>query len=247
MVRIDVKYPVWLNTLMSGQGINLWGVADLRRFTTPTDHTGQGFPRAIAWTVPVNLEIMVAVQDGPNQEYADEYARVNLLINNQSTKLVDELKKRGSRAQMLLASSRTDTVNIKGDFPHKTAATRAGLGWIGKNCQLVTKNFGPWIRLGTVFTDIDLPCGPPMEKDYCGKCVKCVEACPPHSLTGESWYPGRPREEILDVIGCDTWKKDNYFQFHKGHNCGICSAVCPWGLKTLRKRNTRSSADTTKK
>jgi epoxyqueuosine reductase QueG len=63
-----------------------------------------------------------------------------------------------------------------------------------------------------------------------------VEACPAKALKGSAWHPGVPREEILDVRACDQWKKEHYFQYHKGHNCGICSAVCPYGLKVLKKK-----------
>jgi epoxyqueuosine reductase QueG len=66
-----------------------------------------------------------------------------------------------------------------------------------------------------------------------------VEACPAGALSGEEWYPGIEREKILDVLRCDQWKKENYFQFHKGHNCGICSAVCPYGIKALKKSVAR--------
>jgi epoxyqueuosine reductase QueG len=114
----------------------------------------------------MNPDIMAGIQNGPDQKYAEEYDTVNKRINTLSKALAAELKKRGFQSLALAASVRTDTVNIKGDFPQKTAATRAGLGWIGRNCQLVTRTFGPWVRLGTVFTDMALPCGPPMEKSY---------------------------------------------------------------------------------
>jgi heterodisulfide reductase subunit C len=42
-----------------------------------------------------------------------------------------------------------------------------------------------------------------------------------------------PWEEILDVLACDEWKKKHYYAFHQGHNCGICSSVCPYGRKNL--------------
>lgn len=227
--------PSWLSALLKKKKITLWGAADLRGFSTPKDETGLRFPLALSWAVPMNPKIMASIQDGPNQAYADEYARVNVLINDLAKLLTAEIKARGFRAKPLAASKRTDKVHIRGDFPHKTAATRAGLGWIGRNCQLVTRNFGPWIRLGTVFTDLPLPCGPAVERSFCGRCTLCVKACPAHALKGNAWEPELPREEILDVRACDHWKKENYFQFHKGHNCGICSAVCPFGLKSLKK------------
>ena len=188
----------------------------------------------------MNPQIMASIRNGPNQAYADEYARVNNHVNELSAALAAEIKARGFRSKPLAASDRTDTINIKGDFPHKTAATRAGLGWVGRHCQLITRPFGSWIRLGTVFTDIELPCGPPIERNFCGRCTRCVEACPAKALKGNAWYPRLPREEILDVWACDQWKKVNYFQYHKGHNCGICSAVCPYGLKVLKKMSDKT-------
>jgi len=229
-------FPAWLTAWMESNRISLWGAADLRDFSTPGDENGRGFPRALAWAIPMNPEIMAAIRNGPNQPYADEYSSVNNRINYLSKRLTAEIQKRGFRAKNMAASVRTDLVNIKGEFPHKTAATRAGLGWIGRHCQLITRSFGPWVRLGTVFTDMEFPCGPPIERNFCGQCMRCIEACPAKALTGRAWYPGLPREEILDVSVCDTWKKKHYFEYHKGHNCGICSSACPYGTKVLKKR-----------
>ena len=233
-------YPNWLTEWMEAQKITLWGAADLRNFSTPRDQTGKKFSFAISFVIPMNPKIMGSIQKRPNHAYADEYARVNNLINELSTALAAETKARGFQSRPLAASVRSDPVNIKGDFPHKTSATRAGLGWIGRHCQLITRPFGSWVRLGTVFTDIELPCGPPAEKNFCGSCTSCVDACPAKALKGSKWYPGLAREKILDVQACDLWKKEHYFQYHKGHNCGICSAVCPYGLKVLRRASDRA-------
>ncbi|MEA3359277.1 MAG: 4Fe-4S double cluster binding domain-containing protein [Thermodesulfobacteriota bacterium] len=229
------SFPFWFNSLMQDLDFVLWGVADLSEFATPMDNTGKRLQRAISWAVPMTPGIMAGIKQGPNKAYADEYVKVNNLINSQAKKLTREIKLRGFSCLPLAASERTDLINIKGDFPHKTAATRAGLGWIGRNCQLITRDFGSWVRLGTVFTDMDLPCGPPVEHNLCGRCTLCVDACPAGALNGKEWYPGIPREDILDVKSCDSWKKEHYFQYNNGLNCGICSAVCPFGLKLLKK------------
>lgn len=228
--------PGWLVEWMQVHGIELWGAADLRDFETPADETGQGFPFSVSWAVPMPPAIMAAIQSGPTRFYADEYERVNRLINRLGQELTAQFRDRGCRAGPLAASDRTDPVNIRGDFPQKTSATRAGLGWIGRHCQLVTRRFGPWVRLGTVFTDMELPSGPPAERGFCGTCRKCVDACPAGALTGAAWRPGLPREEILDVQACDRFKKEHYFEFLAGHICGICSAVCPHGTKQLDRK-----------
>lgn len=228
-------FPAWLVEWMRAHDIALWGAADLRSFATPRDKTGQGFPFAVSWAMPMPPAIMAPVRNGPTQVYAQEYERVNRLINALGQELAGQFRNRGCRALPLAASDRTDTVNIRGDFPHKTAATRAGLGWIGRHCQLITKKFGPWVRLGTVFTDMELPPGPPVERAFCGRCRKCVDACPAGALTGAAWRPGLPREEILNVQACDRWKKEHFCEFHEGHICGICSAVCPHGTKLVTR------------
>jgi epoxyqueuosine reductase QueG len=224
----------WLHQWMEKRDISLWGVADLREFRTPADESGKSFPFAISWAVPMNPDIMLSIQNGPNQPYADEYERVNNRINQMADLLSNYLNDRGFRSKPLAASVRSDPVGIKGDFPQKTAATRAGLGWIGRNCQLVTRPFGPWVRLGTVFMDMELHCGTPVDRDFCGRCTQCVDACPAGALQGGAWHAGIERETILDAPACDHWKKKNYFQYHKGHNCGICSAVCPYGVKSAK-------------
>lgn len=231
----DPPLSSWLSDWMQAQRVPHWGVADLREWATPEDETGQGFPFAVSWALPMPPRVMASIESGPNAAYADAYARVNRRIDDLSAALAAELRSRGFRSLALAASARTDPVRIKGDFPHKTAATRAGLGWIGRHCQLITRRFGSWVRLGTVFTDMAQPCGPPLEKDFCGRCMRCVEACPADALSGASWSPGVAREAILDAAACDRWKKTHYSQFHNGHNCGICSAVCPYGQKALKR------------
>ncbi|MCP4748350.1 MAG: epoxyqueuosine reductase [Desulfobacteraceae bacterium] len=225
--------PPWIVKCIQLHKISLWGVADLRALDTPADENGQRFPFAFSWAVPMNPRIMADIRKGPNQAYADEYATVNKDINTFATALAAEIKTRGFRAMALAASERTDKINLKGVFAHKTAATRAGLGWIGRNCQLITRPFGPWVRLGTVFTTMGLPSGPPAGKSFCGNCMRCVEACPAKALKGNAWHPGLPRDAILDATACDRFKKKYFYQYNKGRNCGICAAVCPYGLNTL--------------
>jgi epoxyqueuosine reductase QueG len=234
-VTISADFPAWLCDWMRHHEIFLWGAADLRGFETPMDPKGLPYEYALSFALAMAPRIMAAITEGPNQAYAEEYDRVNRRLNRLSQALAGTLVDRGFQALALAASVRSDPIHIKGDFPHKTAATRAGIGWIGRHCQLITRPFGSWVRLGTVFTDCPLPCGPPLERGFCGTCRKCVEACPAQALSGERWRPGVTRRAILDVRCCDQWKKTHYYEFHQGHNCGICSAVCPYGRKSLRR------------
>jgi epoxyqueuosine reductase len=91
--------PIWLTEWMEVHEITLWGAADLRDFSTPQDETGQRFPLAFSWAIPMNPQIMVSIRNGPNQAYADEYARVNNHINELSLALAAEIKARGFRSK----------------------------------------------------------------------------------------------------------------------------------------------------
>lgn len=225
----------WLGGWMASHDIHLWGVADVSRFSIYMGADQNIYPSAVSWAIPIPPEIMVGVRNGPTRSYAWIYAETNSHINTIAQSLAEAIRQQGYLGHPVAASDRTDTVNIRGDFPHKTAATLAGLGWIGRHCQLVTRQYGPWVRLGTVFTDMPLRHGTPKGRGFCGKCRICVDACPAGALRGNMWFPGIDRAEILDVVACDQWKKTHYYEFHKGHNCGICSAVCPYGVKHFKK------------
>jgi len=235
MAERSSTMPAWLADWMSGEGISLWGVADLRGLATPLSKNGTPFQYGISFALPVDRDIMAAVRNGPTHPYAAEYVRLNNRIDLLGNALAAEFVRRGLGAKPLPASQRTDWVHITGEFPQKTVATRAGLGWIGRNCQLVTRAHGPWVRLGSVFTGMALPCATPVEESNCGSCTRCVEACPSGALKGAVWRAGLPREAMLDVAVCDRWKKEHYAKYEDGHVCGICSASCPFGLKTLRQ------------
>jgi len=221
-------FPRWLQEVMQRRDVPLWGAADLSGVDGTADDSGEALPRALVWGVPVHPLVMAGVREGPTAGYATEYRRLNGLIDAVAQDLAEALRERGYRAYAMDASRRTDEANLFGEFPHKTAATRAGLGWIGRHCQLITRPYGSWVRLGTVLTDAELPCGPPLERSYCGTCYACVRACPAGALTGRAWRPGMPREEILDARACDEYKKQRYGHLMQGRVCGICSAVCPF-------------------
>jgi epoxyqueuosine reductase QueG len=213
-------------------GCSLYGFADLQGLT-PLELVK--LHRGISFVFQMEPWVMDQLAQGPTDAYSVLYGQVNLRIDALAAEVARALDRAGYQAWALPASTRSDPMNIRGDFQHKTAATRAGLGWVGKNCQLVTKPWGPWVRLGTVLTEAPLEPAEPIEKSRCGKCIKCVEACPAAALKGGSWGPGVERDIILDAWACDRYKKTHFNRFHGGHNCGICTQACPVGQKVLRK------------
>jgi epoxyqueuosine reductase len=68
-------------------------------------------------------------------------------------------------------------------LPYKRLAQLAGFGAFGKNSLIINPNFGPWIRLGAVLTNVEMVADKPFEEDLCGNCENCIEACPVNALT----------------------------------------------------------------
>jgi len=68
--------------------------------------------------------------------------------------------------------------------------------------------------------------------------MRCVEACPAKALKGNMWYPGVPREEILDVRACDQWKKEHYYRVpRRARLWDMLSSVSLWIEGAEKKKN----------
>lgn len=108
----------------------------------------------------------------------------------------------------------------------------AGLGWIGKNGNLINPDIGSFFFLSEILTDIDFEPNKNIIKDKCGKCKLCMEACPTGAITSE---------RVIDSSKCLSYltienKKEIPEEFKnktKGFvfGCDICQEVCPWNKK----------------
>ncbi len=110
----------------------------------------------------------------------------------------------------------------------KAWAVRAGIGWLGKHTNVITRDLGSWVFLGVVFTDCELVPDQPMA-DFCGSCTACMDACP----TGAIVQP-----YVVDGSRCISYltiehkgEIDTAFHAHMDNwvfGCDICQDVCPW-------------------
>lgn len=114
-------------------------------------------------------------------------------------------------------------------FPHKTAATCAGLGWVGKSGLLISRDYGPRMSWATILTDATLEVNPnPITSSQCGECRRCIKACPAGAITGKHWKRLEKYESMIDTEKCSAYLQKNnekYGQFV----CGICILACPQG------------------
>jgi epoxyqueuosine reductase len=112
----------------------------------------------------------------------------------------------------------------------KAWAVRAGLGWIGKHTNLITRDYGSWVFLGELVLDVELQCDAERVEDHCGTCTLCLEACP----TGAIVEP-----YVLDSARCISYATielrapelpggvaENLDGWLYG--CDVCQDVCPW-------------------
>lgn len=125
---------------------------------------------------------------------------------------------------------------LSGDFSHKMAATRAGLGWVGKNSLLVSPEFGCGLCLGTVLTNAAFVAGKPVTESRCGNCNECVKACPYGAIKGARWYPGIERDNLLDAFLCSSKREEYIPRLGFKHPCGLCIKACPVRKRHKEKR-----------
>ena len=214
-------------------GASVVGFADLSPL--PERATG-GLKSAISVGIALNPEVVAGLAAGPTTRYHAEYDRVNSALAQVTALAADMLRERG-----FVATSGPATRTVVGSrdttpLPHKTVATRAGLGWIGHCALLVTPAFGPAVRISSVLTNAPLAYAVPIERSRCGTCRRCVDACPAGAVTGRSWTAGMPRDEIYDAAACR--KKVSELATAQGIKetiCGICIFACPWTQRYLRR------------
>jgi epoxyqueuosine reductase len=194
-----------------------------------------GFKNAVSIAVALNPSIISEITDGPTKKYYGEYNRVNSLLADLCNHALDIIIKEGHKAVALEATIKVvDLSNIDEHLPHKTAATKAGLGWIGKSALLITKKYGAAVRLATVLTDADLDLTNPIEQSMCGDCRECADHCPAKAIKGNNWQLGASRDSIYDAFACcETATKLTKKIGLKLTICGICINVCPWTQKYL--------------
>jgi epoxyqueuosine reductase QueG len=221
--------------ILKGNGADLVSCADLQELP---EVVRNGLDTGISIAVKLDPQVVSKIEFGPTQEYHADFDRVNNLLRLLGQHASDHLQSEGYKTDNLAVTDfGIDPKTLSTPLPHKTVATKSGLGWIGKNALLVTRPFGSAVRLTTVLTNADLPISSPILKSYCGNCTACVESCPGRAPRGENWKIGSYRDIFFDAFSCRKTALNQSITKTGIRNtiCGICISVCPWTKKYIRK------------
>jgi epoxyqueuosine reductase QueG len=188
-----------IETKLIKAGACLVGFADIGDL--PADIT-DSMKSAISIAASLDASIINEIGNGPTKPYYQEYNRVNEFLADLSKLAVEYLESRGNKAVAIkptVEGKELDYESLTTPLPHKTIATRAGLGWIGKSALLITEQYGPAVRLATVLTDAEFEVGEPVNSSRCGDCQKCVKFCPGKAISGENWEANLYKRLPLDA------------------------------------------------
>ncbi|AFY33254.1 tRNA epoxyqueuosine(34) reductase QueG [Calothrix sp. PCC 7507] len=119
-----------------------------------------------------------------------------------------------------------------GPVADKVWAQRAGIGWIAKNGNVITREYGSWVFLGEVLTNLELESDRP-STEHCGTCTRCLDACPTNAIT---------QPFVIDANRCIAYhtienRSEKLPQTVAPHlqgwvaGCDICQDVCPWNQR----------------
>ncbi len=143
----------------------------------------------------------------------------------------------GSGLRTMLERIRLEVPEIEGKVCVDTApmmdkawAVRAGLGWIGKHSNVITRDLGSWVFIGELILDLELEYDSGLVEDHCGTCTACLDACPTSAIV---------EPYIVDSVKCISYATIEYrgdqippeVSSHLDgwlYGCDICQDVCPW-------------------
>jgi epoxyqueuosine reductase len=221
-----------LKEISEKNGATLFGVANLLPYR---DYISEVYgdsllhlDKAVSIGIQYPRDVVNQLLEGPTHTYLYYYKILNAKLDDIALQVAIELEKEGYRSFPVPASQRVTDDRLAGIFSHRMAAHLSGLGWIGKNSSLITREYGPRLRLVTILTDAPLPYDAPFEGDLCGECTKCVVACPSGAVVGNPFREDDPLEKRFIGQLCDVHLSRVRNTFGK-RICGKCLASCPYG------------------
>ena len=213
-------------------GADLVGVAPVSRWkrypiAEKPYHPGSIWPWSRS-VIVMGLQIYLPmIETTPSIVYSELYNTTNRMLDELAYRVANQLYRRGHRAHFFPRDAYGDISVLvqkpEAAFSHVIAGYYAGLGTIGANHTLLTKQYGPRVRLVSVITDAPLPGDPMVKQELCISCGQCIRKCPVGAFAGEE-------TEIIAGMNrhaCAEYHPNLKQEFR--YPCGRCVAVCPIG------------------
>ncbi len=218
-------------------GADIVGIGDI---TMLPAEVRKNMTFGIAVAVAIDPEVIKGIEYGPTMEYRNAYDELNEKLDAIVTSGTQYIQSLGfdAIAQTVSEVAKAET-EYNSVLPHKTIATRAGIGWIGKNAMLVTKEFGSAVRISAILTNACLQADQPINESKCKDCMCCKEACPGEAISGINWSIVSHRDIFFDPVKCKREARritKERLNIEKTL-CGKCVLVCPFTQKYLEKCN----------
>lgn len=214
-------FEAWLSRGYAGE------MGYMERWSEKRGDTRLPFAGAVS-AVVVGLNYGGTSPSGPIARYArgDDYHEI---MWRKLDSLHDWLQEKTGRR--ISGKSYVDT----GPILERDLARQAGLGWFGKNTNLINPQIGSFFFIGALLTDLELESDTPFEADRCGTCTRCLDACPTDAFVDE---------RVLDATRCISYLTIEArgampveLQEKVGsliYGCDICQDVCPWNQRFSR-------------
>lgn len=211
------------------KGANKVGFADIFDIT-PKKSLNVG----VVFYLVYPKEIIANMQNAPTKDYLNELIRLNSRLDELGGLCEEFLIDNGYNAYAQTKQRWKSEFNL---LPHKTIATRANLGWIGKSALFTTTEYGSALRLSSVLTDAPLKTGKPILESRCGECMECTKSCPGGAISGLNWNYKLNRDDFHDTRKCEKYAlKISKKNLGKADTvCGKCIFACPYTQKYIKK------------
>jgi len=222
-----------LKQILIKEGASLVGFGDISELVKGQN---DNMKCGISVVVRMTPNIVKDIQNGPSEEYYFEYKRLNLLLDHLVIVGATFLKEKGFKALAQTTISVKEFGNYRTLFPHKSFATRSGIGWIGKCALLVTEEYGSAIRISSILTNAPLVVSKPINHAKCGSCMVCVNACPSGAASGQEWDLVKDRDEFFNPVLCRKQARVRAKKIGIEETiCGKCIQICPYTQRYINR------------
>lgn len=227
-----------IENIVKAHNADFLGFANLEERQTEVNQLGSGIVSGYKYGISIGIGIPDSIVDHlpgrHDMDVAGEYRLFGYTVLNErlnmiASEVASVLSRHRYRTLPLTAADRNDELQ-KALVSHKMIARFAGLGWIGKNCLLITKERGPRVRFISVLTNAPLETTEHIVTGGCGNCTACVDICPVQAIKGREFDEKEERELRIDYERCLGYLRD-LAEKNKHSVCGMCLYVCPYGRK----------------